>query len=105
MLGDLVAVDDLADAHADVGQRHPLGWDPALSTYRAFVPYNELGSIANRTSSALFDMMSPALGIESLTEARAVAGPGTASREAEQRPRGSLHFDRRRQSDHNLNLT
>ena len=50
--------------------RHALGWDAALSTYRPFLPYNELGSIADRTPSALFDMMSAALGIERLIEAR-----------------------------------
>ena len=47
-----------------------LGWDTALATYRPFLPYNELGSIADRTPSALFDMMSAALGVESLVEAR-----------------------------------
>ena len=49
--------------------RATLGWDAALSTYRPFLPYNELGSIADGTPSALFDMMSAALGIESLVEA------------------------------------
>lgn len=57
------------------GARHgdgriALGWDAALSTYRPFLPYNELGSIADRTPSALFDMMSAALGVEALVDAR-----------------------------------
>lgn len=49
--------------------RAALGWDAALSTYRPFLPYNELGSIADSPPSALFDVMSAALGIESLVEA------------------------------------
>ena len=53
------------------GEGHSaLGWDGALSTYRPFLPYNELGSIADRKPSDLFDMMSAALGIESLVDAR-----------------------------------
>ena len=50
--------------------RAALGWEAALSTYRPFLPYNELGSIADRPPSALFDTMSEALGIESLVDAR-----------------------------------
>ncbi|MXZ70762.1 MAG: AAA family ATPase [Acidobacteria bacterium] len=50
--------------------RSALGWDGALSTYRPLLPYNELGSIADRKPSDLFDMMSAALGIESLVDAR-----------------------------------
>ena len=49
--------------------RATLGWDAALSTYRPFLPYNELGSIADSPPSALFDVMSAALGIESLVDA------------------------------------
>ncbi len=47
-----------------------LGWEAALSIYRPFLPYNELGSIADRRPSDLFDMMSAALGVESLVDAR-----------------------------------
>ena len=50
--------------------RAALGWNAALSHYRPFLPYNELGSIADSKPSDLFDMMSAALGIESLVDAR-----------------------------------
>ena len=49
--------------------RAALGWDAELSTYRPFLPYNELGSIADSPPSVLFDVMSAALGIESLVDA------------------------------------
>lgn len=49
--------------------RAALGWDAALSIYRPFLPYNELGSFADRTPSALFDTMSAALGIDALVVA------------------------------------
>ena len=61
--------------------RTSLGWDAALSTYRPFLPYNELGSIADVTPSALFDMMSAALGIEALVEARKRLGEERRPRE------------------------
>ena len=49
--------------------RVALGWDAALSIYRPFLPYNELGSFADQTPSALFDTMSAALGIDALVGA------------------------------------
>lgn len=49
--------------------RVALGWDAALSIYRPFLPYNELGSFADQTPSALFDTMSAALGIDALAGA------------------------------------
>lgn len=59
--------------------RAALGWDAALSIYRPFLPYNELGSFADRTPSALFDTMSAALGIDALV----VAGKRLRSRRLE----------------------
>ena len=47
-----------------------LGWDEALSTYRPFLPYNELGSIPDYKPSALYDLMSAALGLDVLVAAR-----------------------------------
>lgn len=47
-----------------------LGWDSALTTYRPFLPYNELGAIADFRPSDLFDTLSAALGLELLVEGR-----------------------------------
>ncbi len=47
-----------------------LGWEAALSTYRPFLPYNELGSIPDFKPSELYDMMSAALGLDALLDAR-----------------------------------
>ena len=47
-----------------------IGWEAALSTYRPFLPYNELGSIPDFKPSELYDMMSAALGLDALIQAR-----------------------------------
>ena len=47
-----------------------LGWEEAIATYRPFLPYNELGSIPDYRPTELYDMMSAALGLEALVEAR-----------------------------------
>ena len=46
------------------------GWKAAISTYRPFLPYNELGSIPDSKPSELYDMMSAALGLDALVDAR-----------------------------------
>ena len=46
------------------------GWSQAISTYRPFLPYNELGSIPDSKPSELYDMMSAALGLDALVDAR-----------------------------------
>ncbi len=48
-----------------------LGWDEAIvSPIVPFLPYNELGSIPDSRPTELYDMMSAALGLEALVEAR-----------------------------------
>ena len=47
-----------------------LGWDEAIATYRPFLPYNELGSIPDYKPAALYDLMSAALGLDALVDAR-----------------------------------
>ena len=46
------------------------GWPEAMSIYRPFLPYNELGSIPDSKPSALYDMLSAALGLDVLVDAR-----------------------------------
>lgn len=46
------------------------GWPEAMSIYRPFLPYNELGSIPDSKPSALYDMLSAALGLDALVDAR-----------------------------------
>ena len=50
--------------------RAALGWDEAITTYRPFLPYNELGSIPDRRPADLYDTMSAALGLDALVDAR-----------------------------------
>lgn len=45
-----------------------LGWDGALSTFRPFLSYNELGSILDEGPSKLFDALSTVLGLDDLVE-------------------------------------
>lgn len=47
-----------------------LGWHAALATYRPFLPYNELGAVADFRPSDLFDTLSAALGLEPLVDGR-----------------------------------
>jgi recombinational DNA repair ATPase RecF len=52
------------------GQRQSLsalGWTGALSTFRPFLSYNELGSMLEEGPSALFDTLSLVLGLDELT--------------------------------------
>ncbi len=46
------------------------GWPEAISIHRPFLPYNELGSIPDSKPSELYDMMSAALGLDALVDAR-----------------------------------
>ena len=50
--------------------RAALGWHEAITTYRPFLPYNELGSIPDRRPADLYDTMSAALGLDALVDAR-----------------------------------
>ena len=45
-----------------------LGWKDALTTYRPFLSYNELGSMLDEEPSKLFDAISLVLGLEALVE-------------------------------------
>lgn len=44
-----------------------LGWDDALTTYRPFLTYNELGSLLDEGPSKLYDALQGLLGLEDLT--------------------------------------
>ena len=69
-----------ADAELDAGvatwQPHggtrqalaTLGWDAALSAYRPFLPYSELGDLLTDKPAALHDALSKVLGLEDLTD-------------------------------------
>ena len=46
-----------------------LGWAEALSSYRPFLSYNELGSLLDAGPSVLYDALASILGLEELTEA------------------------------------
>ena len=67
---------DLADGVDSVGgtqgdnTRAALGWDEAITAYRPFLPYNELGSIPERRPADLYDTMLAALGLDALVDAR-----------------------------------
>jgi recombinational DNA repair ATPase RecF len=50
------------------GHYADLGWDAALSTFRPFLSYNELGSILDEGPSKLFDALSTVLGLDDLVE-------------------------------------
>lgn len=47
-----------------------LGWGPALSVYRPLLPHRELAAIAEGKPSEVYDLMSAALGLDVLVEAR-----------------------------------
>jgi DNA repair exonuclease SbcCD ATPase subunit len=47
-----------------------LGWDVALSAYRPFLPYSELGDLLTEKPAALHDALSKVLGLEDLTKAQ-----------------------------------
>jgi len=49
-----------------------LAWTGALTTFRPFLSYNELGSMLEEGPSALFDTLSLVLGLEELTTAEAL---------------------------------
>lgn len=67
---DLDASTDEVDGVQGGNSRVALGWEEAIVTYRPFLPYNELGSIPDSRPAELYDMMSAALGLEVLVEAR-----------------------------------
>ena len=67
---DLAAgADSVGGAQGD-NVRAALGWEEAVTTYRPFLPYNELGSIPDRRPTDLYDTMSAALGLNALVDAR-----------------------------------
>lgn len=47
-----------------------LGWTPALSSYRPFLSYNELGSMLDEGPTKLYDALSLVLGLEDLVNAQ-----------------------------------
>ena len=47
-----------------------LGWDTALTAYRPFLPYSELGDLLTDKPAALHDALSKVLGLEDLTDAQ-----------------------------------
>jgi recombinational DNA repair ATPase RecF len=49
-----------------------LGWGAALSNYRPFLSYNELGSMLDEGPSKLYDALSVVLGLEDLVQAQGV---------------------------------
>ena len=53
---------------APQGSYADVGWDAALSTFRPFLSYNELGSILDEGPSKLFDALSTVLGLDDLVE-------------------------------------
>jgi ABC-type Mn2+/Zn2+ transport system ATPase subunit len=46
-----------------------LGWEEALSAYRPFLPYSELGGLLDDGPSKLFDTLNAILGLDELTQA------------------------------------
>lgn len=71
--------DDIAKSEALVtragGNPQPLaavGWADALTTFRPFLSYNELGSLLEEGPSKLYDALSNVLGLEQLTEVQSV---------------------------------
>ena len=56
-----------------------LGWDEAITTYRPFLPYNEVGSIPDRRPADLYDTMSAALGLDALWTPAGGCASGEAS--------------------------
>ena len=81
--------DDLHDATTAI-QPHgkakttldALGWCEAVSTYRPFLSYNELGSMLDDGPSKLYDALSIVLGLDELVEAEAVLSRARKSRES-----------------------
>ena len=67
---DLAAGADSAGGVQGDNAGAALGWDEAITTYRPFLPYNELGSIPDRRPADLYDTMSAALGLDALVDAR-----------------------------------
>ena len=67
---DLTAGADSVDGAQGDDPRAALGWDEAIATYRPFLPYNELGSIPDYKPAELYDLMSAALGLDALVDAR-----------------------------------
>ena len=66
----LTAVADSLDGAQGDDARAALGWEEAITTYRPFLPYNELGSIPDYKPTELYDLMSEALGLDALVDAR-----------------------------------
>ena len=67
---DLTAGADSVGSVQGGNARAALGWDEAIVPYRPFLPYNELGSIPDYKPAELYDMMSAALGLDALVDAR-----------------------------------
>ena len=81
--------DELHDAQTSV-QPHgkpkttldALGWSQAVSTYRPFLSYNELGSMLDEGPSKLYDALSMVLGLDDLVDAETVLSKARKSRDA-----------------------
>jgi hypothetical protein len=58
-----------------------LGWDSALSTYRPFLSYNELGAMLDEGPTKLHDAVSLVLGLDDLTEAEKTLKDSLLTRE------------------------
>ena len=59
-----------------------LGWSQAVSTYRPFFSYNELGSMLDEGPSKLYDALSVVLGLDDLLDAEAVLSKARRGRDA-----------------------
>jgi hypothetical protein len=58
-----------------------LGWDTALSAYRPFLPYSELGDLLTDKPAALHDALSKVLGLEDLTDAQKLMAEARLARQ------------------------
>ena len=58
-----------------------LGWDAALTAYRPFLPYSELGDLLTDKPAALHDALSKVLGLEDLTSVQKLLAEARLARE------------------------
>lgn len=65
-----------------------LGWGEALTTYRPFLSYNELGSLLEEVPSKLFDALESILGLDELNAAAELLRQARLEREREHRAAG-----------------
>ena len=81
--------DDIASGETIVKRRGgaaqtlgSMGWNEALTTFRPFLSYNELGSLLDEGPSKLYDALSSVLGLEELNEVQRVLATARKAREA-----------------------